>query len=304
MDSKNKNEIGFTENDIALKTATGDISGTLTIPDNAETSPIVLIIAGSGPTDRNCNAPLGVNTNAYKMIAEELAKNGISTLRFDKRGIAKSQAAQTSEKGLNFETYINDAVAWIKLLKSDKRFTQLYILGHSEGSLIGMRAAAQTNVSGFVSVAGVGRPADKILREQLKNKLPVNLNEESNKILDSLRDGKTVTNINPNLMMLYRPTLQPYMISWIKYNPAVEIAKLTMPVLIIQGNTDLQVSVEDAKMLSAAKPDAKMVIFENMNHILKESEADLQKNTATYANPNLPLKTGLMEVIINFINKK
>lgn len=291
----------YIETEIELKTPTGEISGTLTIPQDVTTSPIVLIIPGSGPTDRDCNSPMGIHTNAYKMLSEGLAKSNISTLRFDKRGIGKSMFAMTSESDLRFETYINDVVAWISLLKSDKRFSSIIVLGHSEGSLIGMIAAAQTDVAGFISISGVGKSADKVLQEQLQTKLPPQLLDESNKILDSLRIGKTISNVNPNLAVLYRPSVQPYMISWIKYDPAKEIRKLKIPVLIIQGTTDLQVTVDDAKLLSASKSDAKLLIIENMNHVLKESDSDVQNNMATYQNPDIPLKTGLTDEVVDFI---
>jgi len=296
-----KSENRLNESEIVLKTLTGDLSGSLTLPENVTTYPVVLIIAGSGPTDRDCNSVMGIQTNAYKMIAEDFASNGIATLRFDKRGIGKSKSAMTSESELRFETYINDVVAWVSLLKSDKRFSSIIILGHSEGSLLGMIAAEQTNVTGFISIAGVGKSADKVLQEQLKTKLPPQLLEESNKILDSLRIGKTVSNVNSNLVALYRPSVQPYMISWIKYDPAKEIGKLKIPILIIQGSTDLQVTIDDAKLLSASKPDSKLIIIDNMNHVLKESDTDIQKNMATYRNPDLPLKVGLTEDIVNFI---
>lgn len=299
-----KSDFVYSESEMILKTSTGDIYGTLTVSNNNKTSPIVLIIAGSGPTDRDCNSPMGLQTNAYKMLSESFAKNGISTLRFDKRGIGKSKPAITSESELRFETYINDVVAWISLLKSDKRFSSIIILGHSEGSLIGMIAAEQTNVAGFISISGGGKSADKVLQEQLKTKLPPQLLDESNKILDSLKIGKTVSNVNSNLAALYRPSVQPYMISWIKYDPAKEISKLKIPVLIIQGTTDLQVTVNDSKLLSAAKPNAKLLIIENMNHVLKESDSDIQKNMATYRNSDLPLKAGLTDGIISFIMTK
>jgi len=294
----------YSESEIVLKTSSGDIYGSITVTNNTKISPIVLIIAGSGPTDRDCNSPMGIQTNAYKMLSESFAKNGISTLRFDKRGIGKSKPAMTSESELRFETYINDVVAWILLLKSDKRFSSIILLGHSEGSLIGMIAAEQTDVVGFISISGVGKSADKVLQEQLKTKLPPQLLDESNKILDSLKNGKTVSNVNSNLVTLYRPSVQPYMISWIKYDPAKEIGKLKIPVLIIQGTTDLQVTVNDSKLLSVANPNAKLLIIENMNHILKDSDSDIQKNMATYRNSDLPLKAGLTDGIINFIKTK
>lgn len=291
----------FPESEVELETSLGKIYGTLTIPTNVKKSPVVLIISGSGPTDRDCNSPMGIQTNAYKMLSEGFAQNGIATLRFDKRGIGQSKASVTSESELRFETYINDVVKWISLLKSDDRFSSIIILGHSEGSLIGMIAAEQTNVGGFISIAGVGKSADKLLKEQLESKLPTYLLEESDKILDSLKMGKTVSNVNPNLAMLYRPSVQPYMISWIKYDPVIEIAKLEMPVFIIQGNTDLQVTVNDANLLSKAKPDSKLLIIEYMNHVLKEADSDVRINMATYSNPDLPLKTGLIESIVDFI---
>jgi len=235
------------------------------------------------------------------MLASNFAKNGISTLRFDKRGVAESKGALKSESELRFETYVGDVVDWISLLKSDKRFSKIIIAGHSEGSLIGMIAAENSKVDAFISIAGAGRSADKIMQEQTKKILPPQLKIESDRIIDSLRKGKTVSDINPGLAMLYRPGVQPYMISWIKYDPAAEIKKLDIPVLIIQGTTDLQVSVDDAKLLARAKPDARLLIIDNMNHIMKESEADYQKNMATSRNPNLPLKAGLADEIVTFI---
>ncbi len=299
--AQTNSESKFTESEIVLKTTTGDIFGTLTVPNNLKNSPIVLIIAGSGPTDRNGNSPIGVNTNAYKMLAENLANNGISAVRYDKRAIAASKAAGVSEIDLRFDNYINDAIAWIELIKADKRFSKVIVLGHSEGSLIGMIAAERTNSDGYISVAGCGRAADIILAEQLKTKLPPQLVDESNSILDSLRNGKTVKKVSPILISMYRSSVQPYLISWMKYDPSVEIKKLKIPILILQGTTDIQVPVEDAKLLSAAKPDAKLVIIENMNHILKESEADMQVNMATYTNPDLPLKPELLDSILHFV---
>ncbi|MDD2380962.1 MAG: alpha/beta fold hydrolase [Mariniphaga sp.] len=292
----------FTSEEITLQTPTGDIYGTLTMPVGLEATPVVLIIAGSGPTDRNCNSPLGVHTNAYRMLAEGLAGLGISTLRFDKRGIRESHAAMTAENDLRFETYVQDVVSWISLLKADLRFSNVVLLGHSEGSLVGIVAAQLADVDRFISVSGVGRSADQLLQEQLKSQLPPMLMDASNQILDSLRAGRTVEKVNPFLATLYRQSVQPYLISWIKYNPAVEISRLTIPVLIIQGTTDLQVTEEDAKLLAAAKPEAKLLLISNMNHVMKESDEDIQNNRATYSKPDLPLKSGLVSEIVHFIS--
>jgi alpha-beta hydrolase superfamily lysophospholipase len=292
----------FHSTEMILKTATGDIYGTLTLADRAAKTPVVIIVAGSGPTDRNGNSPAGLQTNAYKLLAEGLASNGISSLRFDKRGIGQSKAALTSEANLTFETYIDDLVSWVRLLRSDRRFSHIILLGHSEGSLVAMIAAEKAEVAGYISLEGAGRPIDQVLRQQLQSRLTPPLLAESNKILDSLQAGKTVSVVNPLLSALFRPSVQPYLISWIRYNPAREIAKLKIPVLILQGTTDLQVGEKDAQLLEAAKPDARMVILDNMNHVLKEVGSNMEENLASYRNPDLPLKAGLVKAISDFIH--
>ncbi len=291
------------ESDITLTTPTGSIFGTLTIPNGCKECPIVIIIAGSGPTDRNGNSIAGVDANSYKMISEGLASEGIASLRFDKRGIAASKNAMTGEKDIRFENYIDDVVLWIQMIKKDTRFKNIYVLGHSEGSLIGIVASEREKVKGYISVSGIGESADQTLREQLKGKLPIFLMVASNQILDSLKAGKTVEKVDKNLMSIYRPSIQPYLISWFKYDPSVEIAKLKIPILILQGTTDIQVTPKDAQKLWEGNKKAKLVIIENMNHVLKESPLDQKANMETYKNPTLPLKKELLEEIIQFINK-
>lgn len=300
QDNQSRN---YQESDLTLTTPTGSIYGTLTIPNGCQKCPIVIIIAGSGPTDRNGNSIAGVDANSYKMISEGLAQEGIATLRYDKRGIAASKDAMTGEKDIRFENYIDDVVLWIQMIKRDDRFKNIYVLGHSEGSLIGIVAAEREKVKGYISVSGIGDSADKTLREQLKNKLPIYLMVASNKILDSLKASKTVENVDKNLMSIYRPSIQPYLISWFKYDPSVEIAKLKIPILILQGTTDIQVTPKDAQKLWEGNKDAKLVIIENMNHVLKESPMDQKANLETYKKPTLPLKKELLEEIVRFIHK-
>lgn len=291
------------ETELVLYTSTGNISGTLTVADDEIKTPLIIIIPGSGAPDRDGNMLPALQTNTYKMLSEEFAKKGISSLRYDKRGVGKSKTAITSENELRFENYVNDVVGWISLIKQDNRFSKIILLGHSEGSLIGIIAATKSDISEFISVAGVGKSADKLLKEQLKN-LPPQLLTESNKIIDSLKVEKTISKVNPQLLSVFRPSLQPYLISWIKYDPSQEIIKLKIPVLLIQGTTDLQVTVNDAELLSKAKPDARLVIIENMNHMLKKSSSDIQENIATYRNPELPLQQELTDKIVKFVKAK
>lgn len=286
---------------ITLNTGTGDLEGTLLVPDGSEKPPVALIIAGSGPTDRNGNNAMMTN-NSLKMLAAGLAENGIASLRYDKRGIGKSQSATVKESDLRFENYIDDARQWLELLKKDERFGAVIVIGHSEGSLIGMIAARQANVGKFVSLAGVGESANATIRRQLSSQPPFVM-EQAGPVLEKLEQGETVAEVPQFLAALFRPSVQPYLISWFQYDPQTEIAKMDQPVLIIQGTTDIQVTVGDAESLAKANPKAEKQLIEGMNHILKEAPADPQQNVQTYNQPELPLKSGVIELIAGFINK-
>jgi len=287
------------DSDVILETPTGKLFGTLEIPNIDPPFPVALIIAGSGPTDRDGNNPR-LKNNSLKMLANELLKNGIATLRYDKRGIGKSKNAGLKESDLRFENYIEDANGWCDFLEQDGRFGDIIIIGHSEGSLIGMISSQQKNVAKFISIAGAGQSADKILKEQLL-KQPQVVWEQASPILGKIVNGDIVENVPPMLNSLFRPSVQPYMMSWFKYDPQKEIAKLEKPVLIIHGTTDIQVSLADADRLAKANPQAEKQIIDGMNHIMKEAELERQKNIQTYSQPGLPLKKGLGKIIVDFI---
>jgi alpha/beta superfamily hydrolase len=290
----------FIETEIVLETKTGKIFGTLTTPKTFSTIPVALIIAGSGPTDRNCNNSM-MKSDAYKKLAHQLAQKNIASVRYDKRGIAASIEAGLSEADLRFENYIDDAKEWTALLKKDKRFSSTTIIGHSEGSTIGMIAAKNANK--YISIAGPGQSADKVLKTQFKSQ-PKEIQEIAFPIIDSLSSGKLVDKVDPNFNSLFRKSVQPYLISWYKCDPQLEIQKLKIPVLILQGTNDIQVSVDEAKKLSAANKNAKLVIIENMNHVCIIIEGDRQANMATYNKSNLPLAPELISEITDFILQK
>lgn len=291
------------EKDIILNTPTGDIHGVLLMPDVEQPCPLVIIIAGSGPTDMNGNT-LGseLQNNSLKMLAEGLAANGIASLRYDKRGIGKSRAAAASEEELRFEHYIDDAAAWADLFADDKRFSTIAIAGHSEGSLIGMVAARKSSaVKAYISIAGCGRPAHEIIEEQLSTQ-PEQVQREAAEINKELLQERTVENVPNYLAALYRKSIQPYLISWFRYNPAREIAELKIPVLILQGDRDIQVNVKEAEKLLAARIFSSYHIIGNMNHVLKHCESnDMLTQLETYKSPALPIKDELIEHIVRFL---
>ncbi|PTQ94075.1 hypothetical protein C8P68_107138 [Mucilaginibacter yixingensis] len=290
------------ETPVSQKILSGSISGTLTMPKNANGKiPVVLIIAGSGPTDRDGNNGNTIHANTYKMLATALGKSGIASLRYDKRMVGKS-ISSIKEKELHFDDYIDDAIALINLLHDDQRFSKVIVLGHSEGSLVGMIAAFDQPVNAFISVSGTAQTADKIITEQLKNSPDYSRNGMRS-ILDSLRKGKFTDQVDPSLYALARPSVQPYLLSWMFRDPARELHKLKIPVLVLQGTSDLQVPTTDAEKLKKAKSDAVLTIIPNMNYVLKDAPVDRDKNMETYSDPALPLKPELVTAITGFIEK-
>ena len=281
----------------------GRLYGTLTlpVPPSNKKVPVVLIIAGSGPTDRDGNSVLGVKSNTYKMIADSLQNAGIACVRYDKRGVGASVAALDNESGLRFEDMVSDAEAFIKKMKANGHFSDVYILGHSEGSLIGMIAVAHEHVAGYISVSGIAERADKIMELQIKAQSE-EVAATATVLLDSVRNGYTVKNVPETLSALLHETVQPYLRSWMKYIPSDEIKKVKEPVLILQGTTDIQVAVSQAELLKRAAPHAQITIITGMNHVLKNAPADKEKNKAAYMDPALPLSVGLMGAIVGFVN--
>lgn len=293
------------ESNMRLETSTGTLHGTLLLPTGVRTPlPVALIIAGSGPTDRDGNSPMlpGKN-NSLRMVAEALATSGVASLRTDKRGIGASVGAMTSESSLLFTTYVDDAAAWVAQLAADPRFSRVIIVGHSEGSLLGIMAAQRGKVAGVVSLAGAGRPIAEVLDEQLSRNLGAGaLLEESRRIIAALSAGKPVGMVPAELQVLFRPSVQPYLRSWLPIDPAVEIAKLDVPVLVVQGSTDIQAAVSDAERLAKHARRGTLVMVDGMNHVLKEVR-DPSKQMASYGDPSLPLHPELVRALDAFVTQ-
>ncbi|SEI94776.1 hypothetical protein SAMN05216201_103203 [Pseudomonas linyingensis] len=278
----------------------GTLHGSLMLPATAQPAPVVLLIAGSGPTDRDGNNPAGGNNDSLKRLALGLAERGIASLRYDKRGVAASRAVAPREEQLSVEAYVADAVAWGQLLKTDPRFSQLILLGHSEGALIATLAAVDAGADALVSVSGIAHPLGTVLREQLQGRLPPLLAAETETILRELERGHTVAEVAPKLRVLLRPSVQPYLISLLRQRPAEAFAQVPIPALIIQGSHDFQVDVEEAQLLLQAKPEAQLLVIEGMNHMLRIVPADAPP-LASYNDPQLPLAGELLDGLARFI---
>jgi pimeloyl-ACP methyl ester carboxylesterase len=291
------------ESPLNYKIPSGNISGTLSMPKNASGKvPVVIIVADSGPTDRNGNnEQTGLNGNMYKMLAEGLAKSGIASLRYDKRMVGESKTANKLED-LRFDDYVDDAVGLIGMLNEDPRFSKVVILGHGEGSLAATLAARDQPVKDIISINATSEQGDKLMTDIFKSK-PQYLQDEFKTLLDSMKKGKTFDNVDLAMYPLVSTAKQKYLISYFKYPPLRVMKLMKVPTLIIQGTTDVQVSVADAEKLKKAKSDATLIIIKGMNHIMKEAPADKDANMETYANPTLPLKAELIPDIVDFIKK-
>lgn len=293
------NAHGFDESELVINATGVQLSGTLTLPAHAHGNmPLVIIIAGSGPTDRDCNGQ-GFKSDAYKKMAAQFALNGIATFRYDKRGVGKSIVANMKEEDLLFSQSISDAQSVIANFEKDTRFSKIIIAGHSEGSLVGMMCA-QANHK-YISIAGVSKQAHDLLKIQLKGKLG-DLEKSTFLKLDSLANGQDIACDNPMLMSLFRPSVLPYLKSWFKINPVDEIKKVKCPILIINGTKDLQVAEINAQSLKEANPKSTLLIVPDMNHCLTEIASDKQEdNLASYNKPELALSKKMIDSMILFI---
>lgn len=277
------------------------LHGSLIVPDRGARSATVLILAGSGPVDRDGNLP-GLRNDSLKLLARGLAERGIASLRIDKRGIGQSRTAAMREEDLRIQTYVDDAIGWLAFLGARQDTGPLFILGHSEGALIATLAAQRADVAGVILVAGAGEPAAQLIARQLSDAgVPEHLQTESKRISQSLARGVAVADVPLELAALYRASVQPYLMSWLPLDPAAELARLTAPALIVQGTHDLQIRVEDAQRLAAGLPNSKFVLIEAMNHVLREAPKERAANLAIYGAFDKPLAPELVPAIASFI---
>ena len=297
-----KSKLPYVERKVYINPKTGFVRGTQSFPRNRDTVLACLIIPGSGPTDRDGNNGNILQTDMYKMLSDSLASHGYAVLRYDKRGVGDSRDVDFNEYAVKFEDYVKDAARWIKEMKANKRFRKVVVIGHSEGSLIGMLCADSSKADAFISLAGSGKPADSLILDQLKNQ-QLSLYEEAVRITKRLKAGETVDTISPLLKAVYREPVQNYLRTWFAYSPTVEIQKMQIPVLIVQGTTDLQINTANAQRLKAAKPDAELVLVNGMNHILKTAPSDRGMNFATYVDRSAPLNKNLLPGLLAFLQK-
>lgn len=294
------------EEELKIEAAWGTLRGTLWLPDAASNTALV-IVAGSGPTDRYGNSSAGIRTQAYAQLAHELSAAGYAVLSYDKRGIAASQYHNREQmlSDCHFTYFADDIELWIKELQQ-RGYHRIFLAGHSEGAKLSLIVAARNpEVAGVVSLCGPAYPIDEILKVQLAGQLlavDYALYARACQIIDTLKRGETPEEIPAAFSSLFPAYLNSFYHEDMACDPRREAARLRCPLLVVGGGRDVQVSTKNAHALKEACPQAELVIFEQMAHVLKDSEGrTAQEQLDAYTNPNLPLTEGLCEAIINFL---
>ena len=282
----------------------GPLEGTFL--DAGKGAPVILIIPGSGPTDRDGNNPMGVTSAPYRLLAEALAARGISTVRIDKRGLGGSKTAVADGNKVTIADYATDTHNWVAAISKQTGQRCIWVLGHSEGSLIALAAAQQPHgICGVISLSGAGRRLSDVIREQLRaNPANAPVLDSAMSALDSLEKGQHVdiTSMHPALQRLFAPQVQDFLIDMFRQDPPMLAASLKVPLLIVQGERDLQVSVADARQLASAQPKATLLLLPKMTHELKDVDSDDKAAiVATLTDASLPVDSGLVEAIVSFV---
>lgn len=296
--------VALAPSDVTIPGPKGPLAAT--VLDPAKGAPALILIPGSGPTNRDGDSPLGVSGGIYRQLSEQLAARGVATLRIDKRGMFGSKAAITDANAVTIADYAADVRGWAKLLWARGK-PCVWLAGHSEGGLIALAAAQQPDgICGLVLLAAPGRPLGAVLRAQLKPKVPPAMFASADAAITKLEQRQRVdpATVPAPLAPLFNPAVQGYLIELVTADPASLAAAIKLPMLVIQGETDIQVSVEDARLLAAARPGAKLVLLPGVNHVWRKAPLDPPANAATYGNATLTIDPAVADSIATFVRAK
>jgi alpha/beta superfamily hydrolase len=294
--SASSQELTYTSEAIAVNPL---IDGTLLVPKDINKPKLAIIIADYGPTDRNGNQNFS-NNNSLKKLAVSLTNDGIATFRYDKR-IVKQILKKKIDAKISFDDFVTDAISVIDYFKTDTNYSKIYIIGHGQGSLVGM-LAAKDRADGFISIAGTSQSIDEVITEQIGAMDP-SLIKETKKAFESLKQGKLTNDYPQALGTIFRADVQPFIMNWMQYHPQEIIKTLEIPKLILNGTKDLQVSEEEAKLLAEASDNAELEIIANMNHVLFMIDGDELENSKSYNESFRTISEALVATISKFIKK-
>lgn len=296
------------ETDVKVECDWGTLSATLATPTEGSDT-VVVIVAGSGPTDRNGNSAQSLMPYSYKMLSDGLVAEGYAVFRYDKRAIGRSPIPKEDVPSLLLDDYVDDVMTCVDYLRKEG-YKSLIVAGHSEGGLIALIAASRgVECDGVVLLAAPGYPMDEILRTQLNAQLMpqyMGLMMQADMILRRLKAAERIANddIPKELISLFHSSVQPFLINSMQYNPQQLAKDVAVPMLVISGGHDIQVSRSNGEALVRSQPNAQHVLFEEMTHVLKDWPSDdrVEQVVNVYVNSYLPLSKGLVPALSQFIN--
>jgi hypothetical protein len=270
------------------------LPGTLTYP--AKNIPLLIWVHGSGPVDRNGNQPAqNVKANYIKQFRDAVNKENIAFFSYDKR--TANNKNREFLKDTQAKDFAFDAEEVVNHFKKDKRFSDIILVGHSQGSLIAMMALDK--VDKYISIAGAGETVDKTIVKQLTAQ-SADFGKIAASHFKELKETGKVENVNPNLISIFAKPNQSFWASWMQLDPIKEIKNIKIPVLIINGDKDIQVKIENANALHAANKTSELVIIKNMNHVLKDIQKE-EDNIKSYYSDEYPISIELIQTILEFV---
>ncbi|MBO0592142.1 alpha/beta fold hydrolase [Cellulophaga sp. E16_2] len=287
------------EEEINLTNATIEIPGTLTYPETKGKMPLVIFIPGSGNPDRNGNQEgTPMQASYIKAFADTLNNHKIAFYRYDKRSARPENIKKL--KDVTILDFVADVKVAIAHFKNDQRFSGIHLIGHSQGSLVAMLAVTE-DITSFISMAGAGQTIDKILVQQINAQNP-ELGKLVEEHFQELMTKGSIATVDPNLVTMFSPQSQIFFKTWASIDPQEEIKKLHIPILILNGDKDIQVAITNAQNLKTAQPKASLVIIPNMNHVMKEEDSEVT-GLENYFDPKYPISTKMIAAVVQFISQ-
>ena len=287
------------------------VYATITHPDREGRYPAVVFVAGSGPTDRNWNSPLLQGTNgSARLLAEELARQGLVTLRYDKRFTGpKAQENLPFLKGkISLEGHVEELAGALDqlLARTDVDREHIYVLANSEGTIhaLNYQMEREPKFAGLVLAAPPGHPMVDVIHSQIAAQVAPLPNATEimagfDRLMDDFLAGRQFSpetmlpeGLNNLVLSLNQPANLPFGREILTVDPAALLSRVTVPVLVIIGKKDIQVDWQtDGALLEAASVshrDATFIYPQNANHVLKyEPKSRAELTAASYLNYNV-----------------
>ncbi len=261
------------------------LEGTLSIPPGPGPHPAALLISGSGPQDRDETI---MGHKPFLVLADHLSRAGIAVLRVDDRGVGGSTGSVAQSTGADFA---RDAAAGLAMLRSDPRLdaNRIGVIGHSEGGVIGPRvAAADPKLAFVVMMAGTGVPGDQVVREQAVELVRASgaseaqidaVRVQQDATIDAILAAKTVEEARAGVPAQAAASISRWFMDFIAYDPAPALKAVRCPVLVLQGDLDLQVLPEqNLPAIRAAlegNDRVRVVRFPGLNHLFQTAKTGL-----------------------------